>query len=138
LVRALKPGGLLAIEDYFRDSLALLPLPAEWPAFMAADRAFFATHGGDVNIGARLPALYRRAGLRLVEVTPTIKSGGPGSPVWSWLSTYFLGIMERYGRLPPFSPAQAQRLARQWRAAARHPTSLLLSPTVVDVVGRKP
>jgi SAM-dependent methyltransferase len=137
LVRALKPGGLLAIEDYFRESLALLPLPAEWPPFMAADRAFFASQGGDINIGARLPALYRQVGLEVIEVTPTIKSGHPGSPVWRWLSTYFLGIMDRYARLAPFSPAQAQRLVRQWRAAARHSTSVLLSPTVVDVVGRK-
>jgi SAM-dependent methyltransferase len=137
LVRALKPGGLIAIEDYFRDSFALLPLAPEWPAFMAADRAFFATQGGDANIGARLSGLYRKVGLDVTELSPTLKTGSPGSPVWSWLSTYFLGIMDRYARLPPFSPPQAQRLVRHWRAAARHSTSLMLSPTVLDIVGRK-
>jgi SAM-dependent methyltransferase len=137
LVRALKPGGRLALEDYFRDSFALLPLPADWPDFMAADRAFFATQGGDINIGARLPALFRKVGLTVTEVTPTIKTGGPGSPVWNWLSTYFLGIMDRYARLPPFSPRQALRVVRDWRAAARHSTSIMISPTVLDVIGRK-
>jgi SAM-dependent methyltransferase len=138
LARALKPGGRLAVEDYHRDSFGLVPTPPEWPGFMAADRAFFASQGGDANVGARLPALFRRAGLEVTEVTPTIKTGGPSSPVWRWLTTYFHGVMDRYAELPPFSPAQAARLLRHWRAAAREPTSLMIAPTVLDVVGRKP
>jgi SAM-dependent methyltransferase len=137
LVRALKPGGLIAIEDYYRETLSMVPTPTEWPNFVAADRAFFATQGGDVSIGGRLPAIYRKVGLRVVEVTPTIKSGSPGSPVWQWLSAYFLGYMDRYAQLLPFTPAQATRLVQKWRAAAREPTSLLIAPTVLDVVGKK-
>jgi SAM-dependent methyltransferase len=138
LVRALRPGGLLAIEDYYRDSLVMIPRPEEWTPFMAADHAFFASQGGDANIGARLPTLFRQAGLAVVEATPTIKTGRPGSAVWNWLSTYFLGILNRYSELGPLTRGEAQRLRRHWLAAARQPTSFLIAPTVVDVVGRKP
>jgi SAM-dependent methyltransferase len=137
LVRALKPGGLLAIEDYHRETFALIPRPPEWPDFMAADRAFFATQGGDVSVGGRLPELYRKAGLELVEVTPTIRTGRPGSAPWNWLSAYFLGVMDRYAKLRPFSAKQAASLTKTWRAAAREPTSLMIAPAVLDVVGRK-
>jgi SAM-dependent methyltransferase len=137
LVRALRPGGRLAIEDYCRDSFVLVPTVPEWRDFMAADRAFFASQGGDVNVGARLPALFRRVGLEVIVVSPTIKSGGPSSPVWRWLTSYFHGIMDRYAELPPFSRAQAARLMQHWRSAARQPTSLMIAPTVLDVVGRK-
>jgi SAM-dependent methyltransferase len=34
LVRSLKPGGLLAIQDYHRETMALVPESADWPAFM--------------------------------------------------------------------------------------------------------
>jgi len=58
LAAALKPGGRLAIEDYSRWTLRMTPEPPEWENFLKADAAFFATQGGDANIGARLPQLY--------------------------------------------------------------------------------
>jgi hypothetical protein len=54
------------------------------------------------------------------------------------MSTYFLGVLARYGKLRPFTSAKAASLRRHWLAAARRKTSLLISPTVLDVVGRKP
>lgn len=140
LARALKPGGLLAVQDYFRDTMSLVPPPREgdWAAFIAADHAFFASSGGDVNIGARLPALYERAGLEVVDVTPTVKHGHPGSPVWAWLTTYFFGVLDQYASIRPFTPAAAERLAAAWSEAEARPWSLLVAPAVLDVVGRKP
>jgi len=137
LVRALAPGGRLAIQDYVRGTMSLVPMPDEWDAFMQADRAFFATEGGDVNIGARLPALYREVGLAVEEVVPTIRVGRPGSAAWRWMSDYFLGVMDRYAKFAPFTKSAGDRLTRKWVAAGREKTSMLVGPTVVDVVGRK-
>jgi SAM-dependent methyltransferase len=137
LVSALTPGGLLAIEDYRRETMSMIPCPPEWAAFMAADAAFFATQGGDASIAGRLPRMFERAGLRVVDVTPTIKTGHPGSPVWNWLSTYFLGVMDQLGRLRPLTPSTATSLKREWVANARRSTSLLVGPALIDVVGKK-
>jgi SAM-dependent methyltransferase len=137
LVSALKPGGVLAIEDYRRETMSMIPCPPEWAAFMAADAAFFATQGGDASIAGRLPGMFERAGLHVVDITPTIKTGHPGSPVWSWLSTYFLGVMDQLGRLRPFTPPSAKSLTRQWIANGRNRSSLLIGPALIDVVGRK-
>ncbi len=138
LVAALKPGALLAIEDYSRETLRMVPQPPEWTDFMLADLAFFASQGGDANIGGRLPSLYEKAGLTVTEVTPTIKIARPGSAEWTWLTTYFLGVLPRYAAFRPFNARQAASLRRHWLAGARKKTSLLVSPTVLDVVGRKP
>jgi SAM-dependent methyltransferase len=137
LVKALKPGGLLAIEDYYRKTLSMIPEPPEWPHFVAADDAFFASVGGNASIADRLPGIFRACGLRVVDVTPTVKSGHPGSPPWNWMTTYFMGTMNRYASFPPFTPAEGRRLTAYWRRAEKDPTSLLIAPTVLDVVGRK-
>ena len=100
-------------------------------------RQFFESQGGDVSIAGRLPLLYEQAGLDVVDITPNIKTGSPGSAVWTWLSTYFFGVMDQLAQFPPFSPAQAARLIRHWRTAARKRSSLLIGPALIDVVGRK-
>lgn len=138
LATALRPGGILAIEDYHRETMSLVPRPPEWSDFAAADKAFFASEGGDASIGGRLPGMYRKAGLEVVEVAPTIRTGRPGSAAWDWMTGYFLGVMDRLARFRPFSPAKAARLRRRWIAAGRERASLLIAPAVLDVVGRKP
>lgn len=138
LVEALKPGGLLAIQDYVRDTHTMIPRPPEWTSFMAADRAFFASQGGDANVGGRLPALFEQAGLRLVEVKPTLQYCSPGSPAWRWISDYFMGVLDRLAEFPPFTPAEALKFRKHWLAAETRASSVMIAPTVVDVTGRKP
>lgn len=135
---ALRPGGKLVVQDYCRDTLAMVPMPPEWPAFVKADAAFFASRGGNVNAGGVLPTQLRKAGMNLLEVTPHTLSGHPGSDVWDWLSTYFLGVLPSYAKLAPFSPIAAAALRRTWLRAAKQSTSLLIAPTVLDIVAQRP
>ena len=54
------------------------------------------------------------------------------------MTTYFMGVMDRYAGAGSFTRAKAASLKRQWRAAERDATSFMISPAVLDVVGRKP
>ena len=137
LSRALAPGGLLAIEDYHRDGVMIYPRLPSWPWLVAADRAWFASQGGDLNVAGRLPGLYRRAGLSFVEAVPHVKVGRPGSDVWKWLEAYFIGYLDQIAKFPPFTPARKARFRKEWLAAKRNRDSLAISPMIMDVVGRK-
>jgi SAM-dependent methyltransferase len=138
LARALRPGGRLAIEDYQRETMRMIPVPGVWERFLAADRVFFETQGGHASIGARLPSLFTAAGLDVVDITPTVRSGHPGSPVWNWISAYFLGgVIDRLVGLAGFTAADARQLKREWLAASKQPASLLMGPALIDVVGRR-
>lgn len=138
LAAALRPGGVLVIEDYLRETLRMVPAPTDWEAFLAADRAFFASQGGHASIASELPRLMTRAGLDVTGITPHVKTGHPGSPEWTWLSSYFFGVMDRLALFPPFSRSAATRLRREWTRAATRDASLLIAPTLVDIVGRRP
>lgn len=137
LAAALAPGGVLAIEDYQRETLRMIPAPPAWEAFLAADRAFFESQGGHASIAGQLPRLLTRAGLGMVEVAPTVRSGHPGSAVWNWLSSYFLDVLPRFVGLGGFTAANARQLRRDWIAASQEPTSLLIGPALIDVAARK-
>jgi SAM-dependent methyltransferase len=138
LIRALKPGGLLALQEYHRETFVLVPRPDAWETFLAAERHVYAASGGDVSIGGRLPQLFGGAGLRLVDIVPTVMTGHPGSDVWNWLSNYFLPILPRYAGRSNFDRAAAAALRGQWLSAARDPRSVMIAPAVLDVVGRRP
>ncbi len=138
LREALKPGGLIAIEDYHRTGVGLYPKPRHWDDVMRADTAWFASQGGDISVAGRLPALFKRAGFELVEVVPNVKTGTPASPVWTWAESYFLKYLDQMARFAPLDAAKARRFRADWLKAKRDPTSLFISPAILDVVGRRP
>lgn len=138
LLHALKPGGLLAIEDYYRDSLAMFPRTESWEWMVKAERLWYGMHGGDLNVAAKLPDMFRRAGLQLVEVTPHIKVGGPDSDVWKWAENFFIGRLKDMARYAPFTPERARQFRKDWLRAKRNPGALFVSPVILDVVGRRP
>ena len=79
LAASLKPGGLLAIEDYRRETLSMIPTPPEWPDVHGAlTPRSSQTQGGDASIAGSLPTLYERAGLEVTDITPTIRTGHSG------------------------------------------------------------
>lgn len=137
LAAALAPGGALAIEDYHRDSMAIYPRLPSWPILVAADKKWFASQGGDLNVAGRLPTLMRRVGLKPDPVVAHVKTGGPRSEVWRWAEAYFIGYLDKIAKFPPFTPARAARFKREWLAAKRNPDALIISPMILDVVGRK-
>jgi SAM-dependent methyltransferase len=137
LLAALRPGGVIALQEYHRATFDMVPRPPQWANFCQADTAFFATQGGDVSVGSRLPELFRAAKLHLLETHPTLRIGHPGSPAWNWMTDYFLGVLDRMAKFPPFDQAAAKALRKHWLAAAKNPAAFLVGPTVLDVVGRK-
>jgi hypothetical protein len=56
------------LQDYHRETMALVPRSQDWEAFLETDRLFFASEGGDVSVGGWLPDLYRKAGLDLESI----------------------------------------------------------------------
>ena len=135
---ALRPGGLLAIEDYaHRESFALFPRPDGWLEFLEADRRFFASQGGDISVAGALPDLLPEAGLTLLAAEPTQISGRARSPVWCWLRDYVASVARQLSAVPPLDAERVGRLREEWRRLEIHPHAMAFSPTVMDLVAKK-
>ena len=90
VARALKPGGVLLLQEYVDwGAMKLLP---HGPAFARAVEACLASWkagGATIDFAAEVPALAPRAGLVLEDFRPVARLGRVGSLEWRWLDGFF-------------------------------------------------
>lgn len=133
LVAALRPGGVIAIQDYYYEGLSLFPRGGSWDRMADVVRAYYRSGSGDPYVAGKLPALFRRHGLRLTDYTPTCLSGGPASGVFQWAERFFAlhtPLMVEKGII---TRDEAEALLADWEAHKRNPDALFFSPLVVDI-----
>jgi ubiquinone/menaquinone biosynthesis C-methylase UbiE len=137
LARALRAGGLLAVEDYNHEGVSIFPESAAFRRVIDATRRLYASRGGDPWIATRLPSIFRAAGLELVEFTPTVLCGGPGSDVFRWAEIFFVPHTETMVREGLLTVAEREAFLREWEERRRDPGALFFSPIVVDAAGKR-
>jgi hypothetical protein len=110
------------------------------PRFERIFRAVYdsvAAGGGSLDIGGRLPAMFRACGLRTTCLEPLAQVARPGDPIWRWVTTF-----QRL-HLPPLVEkgylAAGELAAHQawWASLEADPDAVFFAPPVVGVVGVK-
>jgi len=139
LAKALAPGGVLAIEDYNHYGVSAYPHSEGFWAIIQATRAMYASEGGDAFVAGRVPPAMASAGLELVDLTPNVLAGGPGSAVFQWGHDFFnsdsqLDNMQARGGL---SDADRALFQEQWPKLCDTPGAMFYSPIVLDAAGRR-
>jgi SAM-dependent methyltransferase len=138
LARLLKPGGVLAIEDYNHEGISIFPESQGFRAVIRATRETYARSGGNAFVSGGMARIFSKAGLELVDLKSNTMCGGPDSPAFRWADRFFphfSGVMEQSGVL---APAERAQFLREWEERKREPNALFFSPMIVDAAGRKP
>jgi ubiquinone/menaquinone biosynthesis C-methylase UbiE len=138
LGKALKPGGALAAQDYNHEGISVFPESGGFKAVVRATRAMWASRGGDMWMAPKMPRWMRAAGLDVVDETPTVLCGGPGSGVCRWMDAFFPVHSARMVEAGLLTPAEREQFHREWPALLADPDARFYSPIVVDVAGRRP
>jgi SAM-dependent methyltransferase len=139
VARALKRGGVFAIQDYLHyDGILLAPESAAFRRFVRIVADTWRGHGGDTDIGQKLPSLLVKHGLTPVEISPLHRIARPGSSLWTWptifIETYAPKLVEE-GRL---TPAEHDALVADWKEHGSDPGAYFCSPPMVDIIAVKP
>jgi len=139
VAHALKPGGVFASQDYMHYEGILLAPPSEpFQRFVRVVADAWRDHGGDTEVGMRLPAILAKHGLTTTEISPLHRIARPGSPLWTWptifIETYGPKLVEE-GRL---TLAEHEALVADWSAHTNDPTAYFVSPPMVDIIAVKP
>ncbi len=100
-------------------------------------REYYKSGGGDAYVTARIPALFSKHGLQLIDFTPTCLAGGPTSGVMEWAHRFFSLHIPKMAEKGIITREQADALLDDWRSHGQNPDTLFFSPLVVDVAGRQ-
>ena len=138
VAKSLKPGGTFAVQDYvnYRAVMVAPTHPVMGRVAEAVD-ASVRQRGGDLDVGARLPGIMERYGLRVREVRPLVRIGGPESALWQWPTTFFsnyLPVLVEHGLL---TRDDREMFERMWTERTADPLAFFMSPPMVEVIGEK-
>ena len=89
LVPFVKPGGVVAVEDYFYEGLGVHPRGTDFDRMPDIVRRYYRSGGGDAYGIAEMPSVLRNEGFGLVIFAPQQQVGGKDSPVFQWASKFF-------------------------------------------------
>jgi len=138
LLRFLKPGGIIAFQDYYYEGLSLWPTGGAFDGMADVVRRYYRAAGGNPYVTGELPALFRSHDVTLLEFIPHCLAGGPQSPIMEWGHRFFTTHAEAMIEKGATSQETASAMVADWHEHMKNPDALFFSPIVVDVAGTKP
>ncbi len=138
VARALKPGGVFAIQEYMHyEGVLLAPHSEAFRRFMQVVAEVWNRKGGDSNVGLKLPGLLAKNGFRVNEIRPLHRVARPHSQFWTWptifINTYAPKLVED-GEL---TAEEYNALVRDWEARTNDPAAFFCSPPMVEIIAAK-
>ncbi len=135
---ALKPGGAFAVQDYINwGALSLSPTSDAFLRVMPSVGKSWRDHGGDWQVGARLPAMMAKHGLRVEAMRPLQRIARSSDPLWQWPTTFFANFIPRLVEQGLVSAADWNEMERDWRERSRDPNAFFWTPSMVEIVARR-
>lgn len=138
VARALKPGGVWAVQDYYRYTAITLASPSDaFRRVIQAVDASWRQPGGDPEVGTRLPRMMTEHGLRIREVRPLVRAARPGEALWEWPASFFRNFLPVLVGKGLITGADADAFRRDWDEHTRDPGAFFCTPPMVDIIASK-
>jgi SAM-dependent methyltransferase len=134
----LRPGGKVVFHEYADyGTWRLAPHRPAVEAFVAEVMASWQAAGGEPDVALRLPLLLRAAGFRLVHVEPILFAVHPADFRWRWPASFLEINLQRLHELGCVDSGWCEQVRGEWAAAEADPTTILLTPLVLEIIAEK-
>jgi ubiquinone/menaquinone biosynthesis C-methylase UbiE len=138
VAKALKPGGVFAVQDYVNwAALTLSPKSDAFLRVMPAVGRSWRERGGDPEIGQRLPAMMEQAGLVVEEMRPLQRIARPADPLWDWPTTFFNNFIPLLVEHGLVTKEDWRAFQEEWSERTRNPNAMFWTPSMVEIIARK-
>lgn len=138
VARALRPGGVLLLQEYL-DWGAMRMFPHA-PAFARAVEGCLASWtagGATIDFAARAPELAPRCGFALEHFAPRARLGRTGSLEWRWIGTFFRVYLPKVAERGLLTATEVEAWRREWSEREAAGASFVYTPTMADVILRR-
>ena len=138
MVSRLKPGGLIALQEYDAVSLACYPEHPSWTILLDAYATAFRSHGGNRATGRTLHSLLRSAGVGSIEMKVHARHLEMGDSQRTVLLTLVELMQERIMELGRFSVSEFKEHSKRLLDHLVDPDTLVIDRLLIQAWGRKP
>lgn len=139
LARLVKPGGRVAVQDYFNyeRGLTLAPRREAFTKVIHAVAASWRARGGDTDIMAKLPGMFIRHGFRMDHIDVVQRIARPGSTMWHWPNSFWRTFVPRLVEMGFITPEDQGAFDRAWEEASRDAASFIVLPPVFELIATR-
>ncbi len=138
LLKALKPKGIIAIQDYYYEGLSLYPRGGAFEGVADAVRQYYYSVGGNPYVTGEIPAWFRKHDIDLIDYTPTARSGDNNSDLILWAETFLIPHLQIMADRGIVSQVECDAMIADWWMHRKNPDARFFAPILVSVGGRKP
>jgi ubiquinone/menaquinone biosynthesis C-methylase UbiE len=137
VANALRPNAVFAVMEYFQfRSMTLLPYSKAFEKVYHAVYELIKSHGGNADIGGKMPQLLSKHGLEILDIYPIFRIGKSGSQLWSWLEMTGRNhdnVVEK-GLI---TQRELEEYYQDWAEHSKNPNAFFTAPPVFVTIARK-
>lgn len=136
LARLVKPGGRVAVQDYFNyeRSMTLAPRREAFTRVINAVAASWRARGGDTDIMGKLPGMFVKHGFRIDHLDVVQRIARPGTTMWHWPNAFWRTFVPRLAENGFITAEDRKAFDEAWDQASRDPASFIQLPPVYELV----
>lgn len=135
---ALRSGGVAMFHEYFHyASWRVAPARTILDEFTQVVVQSWRDAGGEPDIAPMLAPMLYDAGLEVVHLNPIVWAIRPDDYRWQWPKAFFRSGLHRLVDIGVVTQNWADEVTRTFDEAERDPTTLMVTPIVLEIMARK-
>ena len=135
---SLRAGGVAVFHEYVHyETYGLQPPTPGIDSFTQAAMKSFSARGGNANIAGTLLKELRQHGFEIMSIKPIARSARPHEPLWQWPAGFIRTYLPRLVELGQVDNSFAANVLAELARAEQDPQSIMLTPTVLEIIARK-